>query len=549
MLCARYWRRMGIVTTAEFIELRYGGKFAGIYRTIYALYSAFGWAPLVTGYMTAWTGVELQPMLGWSRAALILACGLLVLLYTVISGLFGIAYIAYNDIFQFWLYLLGAVLLVPIMLHKLGGWHHLLAMVHQQRGAGFLQAVPPTHTLTPAVLIALCLQGLLFAASPTAGEGATAQKFMAARDETHAAAGQLLSAFLSLVVRVIPFIFFGLVGAVLYRVHSVSPDLVWSRLMMRFAPPGLLGLVIASEFAGYMSVANSYMNWGGSFITNDVYCRMVKQQPDGRRLALVGKLATAGIVLLSFLVALLLVNRMMSWFLYINSVMIAFVLPLAWLRFFWWRLNIWGEAAGVLIGLPLSYLLWFPLGFSQKPFWLAFFVLFGSGWAVILLASLLTPRESHETLARFYQRCTPPGLWGPISRHFPETRRRIHNDFRRHPVRRHVQRPELFYGRRKCPRAAVSAGLADRRSLVPAILAHRGRVHRARDRRTGLRRIRRIAGAGVEPSGCRKELRSRPSPEGARRKERLSSCRLEPCLPSGRTLTMWRFCARDRCFC
>lgn len=427
VLWARWWRRMGIVTTAEFIELRYAGRWAEKYRVIYAIYSAFGWAPLVTGYMTGWMVVELQPILHWSKLEIVLACGILVLLYSVISGLFGIAY---NDVVQFWIYLLGAVLLVPIMLAHMGGWHHIVAAVTARRGAAFLHPLPPASALTPLVLLALCIQGLFFAASPTAGEGATAQKFMAARTETHAAIGQMLSAFLSLVVRVVPFIIFGLVGAALYAPQSVPAAQVWGKLMLRFAPSGLLGLVIAAELAGFMSVANAYMNWGGSFVTNDIYRRFLRPNADNRQLAWVGKLATAGIVALSFLVAFLLVNRMMSWFLYINSVMIAFILPLAWLRFFWWRLNIWGEAAGVVLGLPLSYLIWFPMGFSQRPFWLAFFVLFASGWAVILAVTLLTPAENMETLERFYQRCRPPGLWGPVtSRLDGAARRRARADF------------------------------------------------------------------------------------------------------------------------
>jgi hypothetical protein len=104
--------------------------------------------------------------------------------------------------------------------------------------------------------------------------------------------------------------------------------------------------------------------------------------------------------------------------------MIAFVLPLAWLRFFWWRLNIWGEAAGVLLGLPLGYLIWFPLGFSRRPFWLGFFVLFLAGWLVILLATYLTRPENPETLQRFYDRCSPAGLWGPVTRSLPAAKAR-----------------------------------------------------------------------------------------------------------------------------
>ncbi len=428
VLWARYWRRMGIVTTAEFIELRYSGRMARAYRLIYAVYNCFGWAPLVTGYMTGWMVVELQPILGWSKFQIVLACGIVVLLYTVVSGLFGVVY---NQIYQFSLYLIGASLLLPYLIGHFGGWHNTVSAAVAARGPAFMNPLPPSTSITPLIFLALFVQGFFFAANPTAGEGSTAQRFMAARDETHAALGQIFSAFLALVLRLIPFIIYGIAAAALFRRDTVAPELVWGRLVLKFAPKGLLGLLVAAELAGYMAIANAYMNWGGSFITNDIYKRLIQPDASNRRLAWVGKFATVGIVTLSFLIALFLVNRMMSWFLYINAVMVAFILPLAWLRFFWWRLNIWGEAAGVLLGLPFGYLLWFPLGFSQKPFWLAFFVLFVSGWVAILTTTWLTQPESMETLRRFYARCLPPGLWGPVSKTFAmENEQKIRAEFR-----------------------------------------------------------------------------------------------------------------------
>ena len=69
---------------------------------------------------------------------------------------------------------------------------------------------------------------------------------------------------------------------------------------------------------------------------------------------------------LSIVVAYYFVQGLRAWFLFINSVVFAFILPLSWLRFFWWRLNIYGEAAALILGLPLSYIVWFPLGFSNE---------------------------------------------------------------------------------------------------------------------------------------------------------------------------------------
>src|SRR5262245_66395899 len=86
------------------------------------------------------------------------------------------------------------------------------------------------------------------------------------------------------------------------------------------------------------------------------------------------------------------------------------------MRCCWWRLNMYFEAASLIIGLPLGYIVWFPLGFSNErshPFWQGFLLLFGLGLVVIVAVTLLTPPERIETLREFYRRCRPPGWWKP----------------------------------------------------------------------------------------------------------------------------------------
>jgi len=94
--------------------------------------------------------------------------------------------------------------------------------------------------------------------------------------------------------------------------------------------------------------------------------------------------------------------------------MVIFLLPLAWFRFFWWRFNVWGELAAIVLGLPLSIVVWFVLGFDERPMWQGLGMLFAMSFAVLLVVTLLTPPESKETLKRFYERCRPPGFWGPV---------------------------------------------------------------------------------------------------------------------------------------
>jgi solute:Na+ symporter, SSS family len=418
VLWSKYWRRLGTVTSAELLGIRYSGRAARAYRGVYAAFMSFGFIVLLMGYVSGWLGAALGPILGWEPMQLIAIAGLVAVTYTVTSGLSGVAY---TDACQFGIFLIGNIILVPIAVSQIGGMDAVYQSIEKLRGAGageFLRVTPPIPGLSGLTVLAFIVQGLFFAASPTGGEGFTAQRFMAARNEFHAQVGQLFNTILTLVVRVVPFLFCGLIAAALYAPGAVAePGELWAKLVRMYSPTGLLGLLVAGVFAAYMATISTEMNWGASYIVNDLY-RPFRPGASERHCVLVGRLGSVLLFAMALIVAYLFVQGMRAWFLFINSVVFAFILPLSWLRFFWWRLNIWGEAAALVVGLPLSYIIWFPLGFSNEavhPFWQGFLLLFGSGMATIIALSLLTPPENLETLRAFHQRCRPPGFWGPVT--------------------------------------------------------------------------------------------------------------------------------------
>lgn len=423
VLWSKYWRRLGTVTSAELLNIRYSGKVAHFYRGIYAVFMSFGFIVVLMGYVSGWLGAALGPILGWEPLSLILFSAVVTAAYTVASGLSGVAY---TDAYQFGIFLIGNIILVPIVLFAAGGMEHVYQTIELTRGAteaeSFFRVLPPVKGLDVLTVFAFTVQGLFFAASPTGGEGFTAQRFMAARNEFHAQVGQLFNALLTLIVRVVPFLFLGVIAAALYAPGSVAePGEIWARMVRSYAPVGLLGLLVAGIFAAYMSTVSTLMNWGASYIVNDFYKPFVRKNESERHYVWVGRIGSVVIFSLSLFVAYYFVEGLRAWFLFINSVVFAFILPLSWLRFFWWRLNIYGEAAALIIGLPLSYIVWFPLGFSNEqahPFWQGFLLLFGLGFLTIIVVTYLTRPERIETLRAFYARCRPPGFWGPVVKDF-----------------------------------------------------------------------------------------------------------------------------------
>jgi len=451
VLWAKMWRRLGVVTTGELIERRYGGHTARVFRNIFAIYACTAWGLTATAYGAAWMAASLGPVLGWPAGRVLVVFGAATLAYTMLSGLFGVAY---NDALQFVLVLAGNGLLGLLLLSKSGGlartWNQIIAA----RGPGFLNPWPVAHSLGLVSFIALCVQGLFFAGSPYAGEGWTAQRYMAAKNELHAVMGQALNGVLALAVRLIPFILIGLAASALYAPSSVAvPAELWARLVRRYAPPGLFGLLLVAALAGYMGALSAFMNWAAGYLVNDLYRLSLRPHGSRREYLFVSRVCSALMLVIAGLWAWSIDARQLDrWVLFINSALVVFPLPLAWLKWFWWRTNVYGEMAGVLGAFPTGYIVWFGSDaifphalrdwvhrisgvnldglapafgdLNRFPFWVGFGIIFGLGWIAILLATLLTRAESMDTLRKFYRDVRPIGFWGPVEAELPAEERR-----------------------------------------------------------------------------------------------------------------------------
>jgi SSS family solute:Na+ symporter len=433
IIWARMWRRMQIVTTAELITLRYGGKPAVFARKTYA-FLLFCYAVIIISYITGFFAKTIAPLVPFTETQILLLFGGVTAVYTIFGGLIGVVF---TDVIQFFILFAGNLIFLFLAIPQQGGWPAIVARARVFRPES-LEQFPPTG-LIPALTVAmLVLQGLFFAGSPTAGEGMTAQRFMGARNERHAMGGQLFNSFLALSLRTIPLIGLGVIALSLFWTEDLvrqvgsappgfkllrDPAYAWGELVnLSRLPVGFVGVLVAAEAAAFMSTLSALINWGSSFVINDFY-RSLRPRSSPKSQVLVSRLTTLCLFVLAAAVAIAYVKGMVSWFLFINSVMVIFILPLAWLRFFWWRFNVWGELAAIILGLPLSVLFWFILGFQDRPFWQSTGLLFLLSFVLLVTVTLLTPPESEATLLRFYERCRPPGLWTNIRDRAPEVDR------------------------------------------------------------------------------------------------------------------------------
>ena len=428
---AKMWRRSGLVTTGELLEFRYSGRAAGAFRGFYGIYACLGWATVFLGYGTAMLAQMLAPLIGWEPLSVILVFGTIATAYTLLGGLLGAAYI---DVPQFFIFFGAALAVWYFGVEDAGSYRALLDRAMANRDADFWQIIPPSTGTNEYVngmtLMALGLIGLFLAGSPCAGEGWTAQRCLAAKDERHAVLGQMFNCVLTLVVRMIPLLPLGILAIAMYPAadpgqHSsmTLPDGsttksigVWSQMVIQYADriPGFGGILIAAVLAGYMSTVGTLLQWGSSFVVNDFYRRHVRPDaPEGEHI-LVARVTMIGMMSLGTLLAVGIEN-IEPWVFFINAAMIAPALPLAWLRWFWSRFNIWGELFGLVISVPLSSIVWFWIEWSpENRVWQPTLLLLGIGLVGSVAVALLTPPESPETLRNFYLKIRPPGAWGAI---------------------------------------------------------------------------------------------------------------------------------------
>ncbi len=195
---------------------------------------------------------------------------------------------------------------------------------------------------------------------------------------------------------------------------NVDPSIVRNDLaypaMLIFLPSGLLGLVVASLAAAYMSTISTHLNWGASYVVDDVYRRFVAPDEDERRYVTVGRIATVALIVVAGAVSLWLENALQAFQILLQigaGTGLVFLL-----RWFWWRINAWSELSAMVISFLVAVYFQFVHGaLGLAPLDPAVQLVVGvlittAGWLAI---TVLTPPADPETLRSFHQRIRPMG--------------------------------------------------------------------------------------------------------------------------------------------
>jgi len=239
---------------------------------------------------------------------------------------------------------------------------------------------------------------------------AQAQRILATRSERDARLASLWYGIAHFALRPWPWIVVGLVALVEYP-GLEDPESGYVRVMLDVLPSGLLGLLLAAMLAAFMSTIDTQLNWGSSYLTNDVYKRFI--DPNASERALV-RVARASVVLLAALggAATLGMESVAGAWMFLASITAGTGLILL-LRWLWWRINAWSEISVMVASLFASNAveLFADIAF---PFSLVLVVAFAV--PVSLAVTFLTAPEDASVLRAFYERVRPAGWWEPVAR-------------------------------------------------------------------------------------------------------------------------------------
>lgn len=422
---AKMWRRSEVITDAELTEVRYGGKTAAVLRATKAFLFAvpincigIGYAMLATvkvvDALQIWQGFGIEP--GQNIKFLsVLGVSILVLIYAGFAGLWGVVA---TDFFQLVLALVGAVVVAFFALSsdRIAGIHALIPAVQQASkqdilsffpfsiGSGGFQWSEAAGISASTFLAYMGVQWWSWRRSDGGGE--FIQRLIAAKDEAEAEKSAWLFNILNYVVRTWPWIIVALVALVIYP-DLEDRELGYPKLMLDFLPPAMLGLVVASLLAAFMSTVSTSINWGASFVTNDLYLRFVKPDASQDELVWVGRLSSVFVTALGA-VAAYFAQDVATVFRLVIAIGTGSGLVLI-LRWFWWRINAAAELTAILGGFVVGLTTSSVPALQIKDFGLRLMFITVTVGIMWIAAMLLTPAESDDTLDEFYRRVRPAG--------------------------------------------------------------------------------------------------------------------------------------------
>lgn len=444
---ARTWRRSEMITDAELVELRYSGRPArwlrltrvGLYAVVYnciilgwvlramvKIVTPFfhwdAWLPSLVGLLARFWPAS-SPLGTPSEGLTIMALLGIVALYSTLGGIRGVIF---TDLVQLSIALIGSFWFAFSAWDAVGGRAGLLEGLTRLYGVdhGYLALFPSSDSgwLAAAGIGAFAFGVYLIVQSyanvPADGGGYLMQRLNTTIDDDHARRASLLFLLLQYVLRAGPWLVVGLVALVLIPLGQEASalggaaavvgddrELAYPVLMLDLLPPIVLGFMVTSLLAAFMSTVDTHINWGASYIVTDLYLPFRPESSPAEQVRL-ARFAVAGFALAAVLVSFQIDTIEQAWK-WVAALGAALGIPTA-LRWLWWRVNASGELGAMIAGLGIAAVLMLATEVSYE---LRLILISAASVVGLAFGMLFGPPTDSEVLERFVERVEPLGVW------------------------------------------------------------------------------------------------------------------------------------------
>jgi Na+/proline symporter len=420
---AKLWRRSGALTDIGFYELRYSGRPAAFLRGFRAIYLGVFFNVMIMASVTLAAIKIAGVLLGMDKYTTVLVAGTVTVIYSATSGLWGVVV---TDLLLFVIALVGSLAAAYYSLQQpeVGGLTGLVSHPALQDKLSLLPDFTDWRAALPVFVIPLAVQwwSTWYPGAEPGGGGYVAQRMLAARNERESMLSTLWFNVAHYALRPWPWIIVALCSVIVYpslesivsRFPNLDPSIVRHDLgypaMLVFLPHGLLGLVVASLAAAYMSTVSTHLNWGASYVVDDVYRRFVNPHKSEQYYVAVGRASTILLIVLASIVSLWLENALQAFQILLQIGAGTGLIFL--LRWFWWRINAWSEISAMTISFLVAVyfnLVHEALGFDAVHPSLMLIIGVAITTAVWFAVTFLTQPTERDTLQSFYNKIRPYG--------------------------------------------------------------------------------------------------------------------------------------------
>ena len=419
---AKLWKKSGIITDVAFYEMRYSGKASRFLRGFRAVYLGLIFNIMIMASVTL-AAIKIGGiLLGISPEQTVIIAGIITVLYSTLGGLRGVLI---TDFLQFFLSIGGAIIAAIVALShpKVQGLDKMLSHENVIDKLDFLPSPDNPELFLMIFLIPLLVQwwSVWYPGAEPGGGGYIAQRMFAAKNEDHSMKAVLFFNIAHYAIRPWPWIIVALCSLIVFpdlsSLEQAFPDSasivghdIGYPAMLTFIPAGLLGIVVTSLIAAYMSTISTHLNWGASYLVNDLYKRFIKAEASPKEEVNVGRIITVLLMLGSMVFALYLENALRTFEILLQIGAGTGLIYI--LRWFWWRVNAYSEISAMISSFLIAIYFGFVhehTGLTELASWQELIIGVGLTTVVWIVVSYISPKTDDEVLKSFVSKVNPGG--------------------------------------------------------------------------------------------------------------------------------------------